>query len=201
MNKKWEYYDINEEAVKEISSKFNISNLLAKILINRDVIEYDEIKKFLNPTRNDFYDPFLLPDMEIAVARIIKAIENKEKVVIYGDYDVDGITSTTVLKQFLAERGLEVGYYIPNRLEEGYGLNKEAIEDIINQKYTLMITVDCGISGIEEIEFCNSLGLDTIITDHHEQLEELPKALAVVDAKRKDNKYPFRGLAGCRSCF
>ena len=201
MNKKWEYYDINEEAAKEISSKFNISNLLAKILINRDVIEYDEIKKFLNPTRNDFYDPFLLPDMEIAVARIIKAIENKEKVVIYGDYDVDGITSTTVLKQFLAERGLEVGYYIPNLLEEGYGLNKEAIEDIINQKYTLMITVDCGISGTEEIEFCNSLGLDAIITDHHEQLEELPKALAVVDAKRKDNKYPFRGLAGCRSCF
>ena len=201
MNKKWEYYDVNEEVVKEISSKFNISNLLAKILINRDVIEYDEIKKFLNPTRNDFYDPFLLPDMEIAVTRIMKAIENKEKVVIYGDYDVDGITSTTVLKQFLAERGLEVGYYIPNRLEEGYGLNKEAIEDIINQKYTLMITVDCGISGTEEIEFCNSLGLDTIITDHHEQLEELPKALAVVDAKRKDNKYPFRGLAGCRSCF
>jgi len=201
MNKKWEYYNVNEEEVKEISSKFNISNLLAKILINRGVINYDEIKKFLNPTRNDFYNPFLLPDMEIAVDRIIKAIENKEKTIIYGDYDVDGITSTTVLKQFLAERGLEVGYYIPNRLEEGYGLNKEAIEDIINQKYTLMITVDCGISGIEEIELCNTLGLDTIITDHHEQLEELPNAIAVVDAKRKDNKYPFRGLAGCRSCF
>ena len=201
MNKKWEYYDVNDEKVKEISQKFNISNLLAKILVNREIIKENQIQTFLNPTRNDFYNPFLLPDMEIAVARIIKAIQNKEKVIIYGDYDVDGITSTTVLKQFLAERGLDVGYYIPNRLEEGYGLNIEAIEDINNQKYTLMITVDCGISGIKEVEYCNKLGLDTIITDHHEQLEELPKALAVVDAKRKDNKYPFRGLAGCRSCF
>lgn len=201
MNKKWEYYDVNEEEIKEISDKFNISNLLAKILINREVINYDEIKKFLAPTRNDFYNPFLMPDMEIAVDRIIKAIENNEKVMIYGDYDVDGITSTTVLKQFLAERGLETGYYIPNRLEEGYGLNKEAIENIINEKYTLMITVDCGISGIEEIELCNKLGIDTIITDHHEQLEELPKALAIIDAKRRDNTYPFRGLAGCGVVF
>lgn len=201
MNKKWEYYEAQEEKVEEISNKFNISKLLAKILVNRDIVEDEEIKIFLNPTRNDFYDPFLMPDMEIAVNRIIKAIENKEKVVIYGDYDVDGITSTTVLKKFLAERGLDVGYYIPNRLEEGYGLNKEAIEEIINQKYTLMITVDCGISGIEEIELCNKLGIDTIITDHHEQLEELPKALAVIDAKRRDNKYPFRGLAGCGVVF
>ena len=201
MNKKWEYYDINEEKVKEISNKFNISNLLAKILINREVIEDEQIKVFLNPTRNDFYDPFLMPDMEIAVDRIIKAIENKEKVIIYGDYDVDGITSTTVLKQFLAERGLDAGYYIPNRLEEGYGLNKQAIEEIIKEKYTLMITVDCGISGVAEVEYCNELGIDTIITDHHEQLEELPKALAIIDAKRKDNKYPFRGLAGCGVVF
>ena len=201
MNKKWEYYNVDNEVVEEISNKFNISKLLARILVNRQVIDDKHIQMFLNPTRNDFYNPFLLPDMEIAVERIIKAIENKEKVVIYGDYDVDGITSTTVLKQFLLERGLDVGYYIPNRLEEGYGLNKEAIEDIIDKKYTLMITVDCGISGIEEVEYCNSLGIDTIITDHHEQLEELPKALAIIDAKRKDNTYPFRGLAGCRSSF
>ena len=201
MNKKWEYYNVNDNLIEEIANKFNISQILAKILVNREIIDDKQIQMFLNPTRNDFYNPFLLPDMEIAVTRIIKAIESKEKVVIYGDYDVDGITSTTVLKKYLAERGLEVGYYIPNRLEEGYGLNKEAIEDIIKQNYTLLITVDCGISGIEEIEYCNKLGIDTIITDHHEQLEELPNAFAIVDAKRKDNKYPFRGLAGCRSCF
>ena len=201
MNKKWEYYDVDNKKVDEISEKFNISKLLAKVLVNREVLKDEEIQMFLNPTRNDFYNPFLMPDMKVAVDRIIKAIENKEKVVIYGDYDVDGITSTTVLKQFLAERGLDAGYYIPNRLEEGYGLNKEAIKNIVDQKYTLMITVDCGISGTEEIEYCNELGLDTIITDHHEQLEELPKALAIIDAKRKDNTYPFRGLAGCGVVF
>ncbi len=201
MNKKWEYYEQNDEKVMEISNKFNISNLLSKILVNRGIVDDEQIKIFLNPTRNDFYNPFLMPDMEIAVDRIIKAIKNNEKVVIYGDYDVDGITSTTVLKKFLAERGLDAGYYIPNRLEEGYGLNQEAIEKIIDQKYTLMITVDCGISGIEEVELCNQLGIDVIITDHHEQLEELPKALAVIDAKRRDNTYPFRGLAGCGVVF
>ena len=201
MNKKWEYYESNEQKVEEISTKFNISTLLAKILVNRDITENEKIEIFLNPTRNNFYNPFLMPDMEKAVERIIKAIENKEKVIIYGDYDVDGITSITVLKKFLAERGLETGYYIPNRLEEGYGLNKDAIQEIIKQKYTLMITVDCGISGIEEIDICNNLGIDTIITDHHEQLEELPNAYAIIDAKRKDNTYPFRGLAGCGVVF
>ncbi len=201
MNKKWEYYEPNEEKIKEISEKNNISKLLAKILVNREITEEKQIETFLNPTRNDFYDPFLMPDMEKAVERILKAIENQEKVIIYGDYDVDGITSITILKKFLSERGLETGYYIPNRLKEGYGLNKEAIQEIIEQKYTLMITVDCGISGIEEVKTCNELGIDVIITDHHEQLDVLPNAYAIIDAKRKDNTYPFRGLAGCRSSF
>lgn len=107
MNKKWEYYEANEEKVNEISEKFNISKLLAKILVNRDIVEDEKIKVFLGPTRNDFYDPFLMPDMEKAVDRIINAIENKEKVMIYGDYDVDGITSITVLKKFLEERDLD----------------------------------------------------------------------------------------------
>ena len=201
MNKKWEYYEPNEEKIKEIAKKNNVSELFAKILVNREITEEKQIETFLNPTRNDFYDPFLMPDMEKAVERILKAIENQEKVIIYGDYDVDGITSITVLKKFLSERGLETGYYIPNRLKEGYGLNKEAIQEIIEQKYTLMITVDCGISGIEEVKTCNELGIDVIITDHHEQLDELPNAYAIIDAKRKDNTYPFRGLAGCRSSF
>ena len=201
MNKKWEYYEPNKEQVHKIASKYNISTLLAKILVNREIIKDEEIEVFLNPTRNDFYDPFLMPDMEKAVERIIKAIQLKEKVMIYGDYDVDGITSITVLKQFLLERGLDAEYYIPNRLEEGYGLNKEAIEEIANKKCTLMITVDCGISGINEIDLCNNLGVDTIVTDHHEQLEILPNAYAIIDAKRKDNKYPFRELAGCGVVF
>ncbi len=201
MNKKWEFYEVDENKIDIIAEKYGITNLLARILLNRGLETDEQIKVFLDPTRDDFYDPFMLPDMNKAVDRIIKAIENKEKVIIYGDYDVDGITSITVLKKFLSERGLDVDSYIPNRLEEGYGLNKEAIEESIKDKYTLMITVDCGISGIEEIDYCNSIGLDTIITDHHEQADILPNAFAVIDAKRKDNKYPFRELAGCRSCI
>ncbi|CDA16068.1 exonuclease RecJ [Clostridium sp. CAG:571] len=201
MNKKWECYNNNIEEVQKIAKNFNVSNLLATILSNKNISSENEIEKFLNPTRNDFYDPFLMPDMKIAVDRILEAMSKKEKIIIYGDYDVDGITSITVLKQFLEDRGIEVGQYIPNRLNEGYGLNKKAIEEIVKQKYTLMITVDCGISGVEEVEYANSLGIETIITDHHEQGEEIPNALAVVDAKRKDNKYPFNQLAGVGVVF
>lgn len=201
MNKKWECYNNNNEEVEKIANEFNVSKLLATILSNKKISKKEDIEKFLSPTRNDFHDPFLMPDMKIAVDRIIKAIEIKEKIMIYGDYDVDGITSITVLKQFLEDRGIVVDTYIPNRLDEGYGLNKKAIEEIAKQKYTLMITVDCGISGIEEVEYANSLGIEIIITDHHEQAEIIPNALAVVDAKRKDNKYPFNQLAGVGVVF
>ena len=139
--------------------------------------------------------------MEKAVERIINAIEKQEKVTIYGDYDVDGITSITVLKGYLKDRGLEVETYIPNRLNEGYGLNKDAIEKIHNNGCQLMITVDCGISGLEEIEYANSLGIETIVTDHHEPGNKLPNAIAVIDNKRKDSQYPFRELAGVGVVF
>ena len=198
MNKKWHIYETDEAEINKISKMYNINKLLASILINRKV---KDIELYLKPTRKNFHDPFLMPDMEIAVDRIIKAINNQEKIIIYGDYDVDGITSITVLKSFLEDRGLHVDSYIPNRLQEGYGLNKPAIDEIVKNKYDLMITVDCGISGIEEIEYANSLGLETIVTDHHEVGEVLPKAIAVVDAKRKDNKYPFRELAGVGVVF
>lgn len=201
MNKKWQIYQIDEAKVEEIAKNYNINKLLATILVNRDIIEQGQIKKFLEPKRNDFYDPYQMPDMEIAVERIMKAIENEEKIIIYGDYDVDGITSVTVLKSFLEERGIKVGEYIPNRLEEGYGLNKKAIDKIVKDGNQLMITVDCGISAIEEVDYANRLGIETIITDHHEPGNELPKAIAVVDAKRKDNKYPFRNLAGVGVVF
>ena len=202
MRKKWEYKDIDEEKVKKIQDKFKVSNLLATVLVNREIVSEKDIEVFLNPTRNDFHDPYLMPDMEVAVNRIVKAIEKHEKVIIYGDYDVDGITSITVLKKFLKTCGLDAGYYIPNRLNEGYGLNKNAIDKIHEEGYTLIITVDCGISGIEEIEYANSLGLETIVTDHHEPMDILPPAIAVIDLKRKDNdKYPFNSLAGCGVVF
>lgn len=200
MTKKWQIYESNNEKIEEISRKYNLNKLLATILVNRK-IEENQIEIYLNPNRKNFHDPFLMPDMEIAVNRILKAMKNKEKIIIYGDYDVDGITSITVLKSFLKDRGIDVDQYIPNRLEEGYGLNNPAVKKIAEQDYDLMITVDCGISGIEEIKYANSLGIETIVTDHHEVGEDLPDAIAVVDAKRKDNIYPCRDLAGVGVVF
>lgn len=199
MNKKWECIELDNEKIKnveKIEDEYGISNLLAKILVNRNLTQKEDIDLFLKPTRHDFHNPYLMPDMALAVDRIIKAINNKEKILIYGDYDVDGITSITVVKNFLLERGANVAQYIPNRLNEGYGLNKEAIKKIADEGVNLIITVDCGISGIEEVDYANSLGLEVIVTDHHEVGEVLPNAIAVVDAKRKDSTYPFRELAG-----
>ena len=201
MNKKWECYEIDENKVNELVKEYGINEILAKIFVNKGITKKEELDLFINPTRKDFHDPFLMPDMDKVVNRIIKAIENNEKIIIYGDYDADGITSVTVLKSFLEERGLQVSSYIPNRLDEGYGLNKEAIKKIYDDGFRLMITVDCGISGIEEVNYANSLGIETLITDHHEPAEILPNALAVMDAKRKDNKYPFNQLAGVGVVF
>ena len=201
MNKKWECYEIDENKVNELKSKYGVNEILAKILVNKGITEKEDIDLFMSPTRKDFHDPFLMPDMEIVVDRILKAVDNKEKIMIYGDYDADGITSVTVLKSFLEERGLQVSSYIPNRLDEGYGLNKQAIKKIYDEGFRIIITVDCGISGIDEVDYANSLGIEVLITDHHEPAENLPNALAVMDAKRKDNKYPFNQLAGVGVVF
>lgn len=199
MNKKWEIYQANQQQIEEIQKKYQINKLLATVLVNRGITE--KIEKFLNPKRNDFYNPYEMPDMEKAVKRIKKAIEEKEQIIIYGDYDVDGITSVTVLKSFLEERGIKANVYIPNRLEEGYGINKHAVEHIASQNNKLMITVDCGITAVEEIDYANTLGIETIVTDHHEPAEKIPNAIAVIDAKRKDNKYKCRDLAGVGVVF
>ena len=201
MNKKWQLNEVNDELADKIANEFNISKIVASIIANKGLKNNNEIEVFLHPRRGDFHDPFLMPDMDKAVARIIQAIDNKEKVAIYGDYDVDGITSSTVLHRFLEERGLHTDIYIPNRLNEGYGLNKKEIEAIAETKHTLIITVDCGITGYDEIEYAKTFGIDTVVTDHHEPPEKLPDAIAVVDCKRKDNKYPFNGLAGVGIAF
>lgn len=201
MIKKWEFYNSDEKLVNEICEKYNLNKVIGKIIVNRHVVNDEDVRIFITPTRDDFHDPFLFTGMDIAVERIIKAINNKEKILIYGDYDVDGITSTTVLKKYLMDRGMPVDTYIPNRLHEGYGLNKNAIDIIKERNIDLIITVDCGISAIEEVDYAVSLGMDVIVTDHHEVGEKLPNALAVIDAKRKDNTYPFRSLAGVGVVF
>ena len=137
MKKRWEYYEVDENIVENILKKHNISRIIAQILVNRGIVEDKEIQIFLAPTRNDFLNPFLMSGMDKATDRIIEAINNNEKTIIYGDYDVDGITSITVLKKFLKARGLEVETYIPNRLDDGYGLNKEAIQELPNKMLLL----------------------------------------------------------------
>lgn len=201
MIKKWEFYNSDEKLVDEICERYNLNKVIGKIIVNRHVVNDEDVRIFITPTRDDFHNPFLFKGMDIAVDRIIKAINNKEKILIYGDYDVDGITSTTVLKKYLMDRGISVDTYIPNRLHEGYGLNKKAIDTIKERNIDLIITVDCGISAIEEVDYAVRLGMDIIVTDHHEVGEKLPNALAVIDAKRKDNTYPFRALAGVGVVF
>ena len=208
MKKKWkqknddEIRNTNElERCRQIDKKFDTGMIVATILNDMHFKDDKEIEKFLKPKRTDFYDPFFMPDMEKAVSRITKALKNNENITIFGDYDADGITSTTILKRFFHDINKECNVYIPNRLNEGYGLNKNAIKKLSEDGTNLIITVDCGITAIEETKYAKELGIDIVITDHHESGEEIPDAEAVVDCKRKDNKYPFRELAGCGVAF
>lgn len=190
-----------EEKSKYIQEKYNLNRLVANCLAGKGLESDKDIETFLNPKRTSFLDPFDMPDMKKAVKRIIKAIETKERIIVYGDYDVDGITSSTILKRFFHDIGTDIDIYIPNRLSEGYGLNEDAIRKIANDGYNLIITVDCGITGNKEVALASELGIDTIVTDHHEPGDEIPNAVAVVDCKRKDNTYSFRDLAGCGVAF
>lgn len=208
MKKKWkqknddEIRNTNElERCRQIDKKFDTGMIVATILNDMHFKDDKEIEKFLKPKRTDFYNPFFMPDMEKAVSRITKALKNNENITIFGDYDADGITSTTILKRFFHDINKECNVYIPNRLNEGYGLNKNAIKKLSEDGTNLIITVDCGITAIEETKYAKELGIDIVITDHHEPGEEIPDAEAVVDCKRKDNKYPFRELAGCGVAF
>lgn len=201
MNKKWEYILKDDSKVKEVAFEHNISEIIATVLLNRGISESKDIDNFIHPKLDNLYDPFLLNDMSIAVERIVKAKELNEKITIYGDYDADGITSIATLSKFLTEQGVENDYYLPNRLDEGYGLNNTALDKIVANGTKLMITVDCGISAYDEIEYAKSLGLDVIVTDHHECPEKLPNALAIIDPKRSDSTYPFSSLAGVGVTF
>ena len=179
------------------------NNLLPELLKKRGLIEDQEIAEFLNPDYDrDLHDPFLLQDMKAAVERIIRAIKNNEKVVIYSDYDADGIPGGVVLHDFFKKVGFNnFSNYIPHRHFEGFGLNSEAVAEFAEQKVNLVITIDCGIADVEEAEELNEKGIDLIITDHHEPGVKLPKAVAVIDPKRSDCKYPFKGLCGSGVIF
>ena len=164
--------------------------------MHRGLTDETSMKEFLFGKAEPYYDPFLLKDMERAARRIQKAREAGEKITVFGDYDVDGITASSLLYLYLAENGADVQTYIPRRQGEGYGLNNEAIALLQRQGVTLIVTVDCGITAVSEAEYARSLGIDVVITDHHECKSDLPKACAVVDPHRCDCTYPFPHLAG-----
>lgn len=201
IEKKWLLKEFDKNAVVEISKELHISPITAIILYNRGIKDKESILDFLNCELKNLHDPYLLKDMDKAVERINTAKENGEKITIYGDYDVDGITSIAVVYKQLVHMGFEVDYYVPDRIQEGYGVNKEALDKIKANGTSLIITVDTGITAVEETEYAKSIGMDFIITDHHECKESIPDAYAAIDPKRKDCKYPFKNLAGVGVAF
>ncbi len=203
LEKEWVFLDenIDDAQVAAYAEIFDIPTIVAKVLLNRGFTDAAEAKKFLDKNSENFYSPDLMCDMDKAVERIKKAIENKEHVVVYGDYDVDGITSTALLVRYLRGQGVDAKAYIPDRQNEGYGINKAAVKKIHDSGATLLISVDTGITAVEETEYASELGCDVIITDHHECKQELPEAIAVINPKRADCKYPFKDLAGVGVAF
>ncbi len=195
MDKNWCVQEVNTEKAKLLSESLGLSELTAKLLCVRGLESPELARSFLAQNEDLCYDPFLLKDMDRAVERINKAIENKERVCIYGDYDVDGVTATTILYTYLTEKGVQCSYFIPCRLEDGYGLNLRAISTLQGNT-DLIITVDTGITAVDETAYAKSLGIDMVITDHHRCREVLPDASAVVDPHREDCRYPFKALAG-----
>jgi len=191
----WTKFDSNSGELERFSKLFDKDLLITKLLLERKLTTKEQVDDFLNPKIEGLRDPFLLQDMDVAVARINKALENNEKIWLYGDYDVDGITSIAILSKFFQYRGLKTKFYIPDRQDEGYGISESGLDAIKQEGGNLVITVDCGITAIEQAQYAKKIGLDLIITDHHEFHGDLPEAIAVVNPKRGD--YPFKLLAGC----
>ncbi|HLN73945.1 MAG TPA: single-stranded-DNA-specific exonuclease RecJ [Prolixibacteraceae bacterium] len=187
--------DIN--IIKHLSAALNVNMVIANLLAQRGVTNYSEAQSFFRPKLTDLHDPFLMKDMDKAVDRLERAITHQEKVLIYGDYDVDGTTSVAMMYQFLRSRIQNLDYYIPDRYSEGYGISKASIMYAAEEKFTLVIVLDCGIKAVEKIQMAKDLGIDFIICDHHNPDDTIPDAVAVLDPKRQDCEYPYKELSGC----
>ena len=200
--KHWKIKDVSDElSVQRLTDSLNISPILANLLVLRDIKTFNQAKHFFRPSIETLHDPFLMDEMESATTRVITALTENQKICIYGDYDVDGTCATALLYMILKELEANVEFYIPRRLEEGYGLSTAAI-DIVKEKGTqLMIAVDCGITAIAETDYANQLGIDVIICDHHQPKEEIPKAFAVLDPLKPGCNYPFKYLSGAGVAF
>jgi single-stranded-DNA-specific exonuclease len=183
--------------IEEICKAINVNNTLGTMLLQRDIDTFDKAKAFFRPQLSDLHDPFLMKDMDKAVARLQKAMATQEKILIFGDYDVDGTTAVSVFYGFLKYHYAHLGYYIPDRYKEGYGVSYLGIDFAQENGYTLMITLDCGIKSLAHVAYAKSKGIDFIICDHHRPGEVLPDAVAVLDQKRIDCAYPYKELSGC----
>lgn len=198
MNKKWIYKSIpDQEKVDTLSKSINVNPIIGNILMQRGIEDFDDAKSYFRPNIADLHDPFLMEDMNKAVDRINEAIFNKEKILVYGDYDVDGTTSVTMFFHFLKTIYLEIAYYIPDRYKEGYGVSQLGIEWAEKNNFKLIISLDCGVKANEMIRLAKTKGIDFIVCDHHKAPEVLPEAIAVLDPKRPDCNYPFKELSGC----
>ena len=200
MQKVWNVRKYDKEKVEKYKNDFKISEILARLLIAKN-IEYEDVDMYLNGDLSYLRDPYQIKDMDKFVDRVLLAIKNKEKICIYGDYDVDGITSITIMYKFLTEIGATVSYYLPDRLIEGYGINNDAIDEIANTGAKLIISVDCGITAVEEAKYAKTLGIDMLITDHHECGETLPDAVGIINPKRRDDTFKFKFHAGVGVAF
>src|SRR5688572_6351838 len=192
----WETVGCDEAAVSRLAAELQVSEITARLLCIRGLPEADDARRFLSPSLDDLHDPLALADMPVAVDRILGAIARKERIAIHGDYDVDGVTSTVILRRALEMLGAEVVHFIPERLRDGYGLQPAALDRLHADGVRLVISVDCGIRGVEAARHACDLGLDLIITDHHEPDTELPQCVAVINPKRHDCSYPDKNLAG-----
>ena len=186
-----------ETLVESLSHSIGTDSVISSLLIHRGVKSYDEAKQFFRPSLSELHDPFLMKDMNHAVSRIIKAIDNKENIIVYGDYDVDGTTSVALMASFLMTKTNQVTTYIPDRYKEGYGVSHEGIDYANDNDCSLIIALDCGIKAIDKVKYAKDLGIDFIICDHHRPGDNIPEAIAVLDPKRPDCEYPFKELCGC----
>ena len=185
------------EILKELQSNLNIPEFICTLLLQRNIDSLESAQKYFRPNLNELHDPFLMKDMDRTVDRLIQAIDSSEKIMILGDYDVDGTTSVSMLYDYFIKKTLEPIYYIPDRYKEGYGVSEESIAFAADQKVSLIITIDCGIKAHDEIEAANTKGIDVIICDHHIPDDSIPKAYSIINPNQKDCDYPFKGLCGC----
>jgi single-stranded-DNA-specific exonuclease len=198
MEKRWTLKaQSDKELVDALAKELGVNNTIASLLVQRDILDYGQAKSFFRPQLSDLHDPFLLKDMDKAIERVKRAIETKEKILIYGDYDVDGTSAVALVYSYFKKFTNNIEFYIPDRYSEGYGISIQSIDFAHSNGFSLVISLDCGIKAVEKIDYANSKGIDFIICDHHRPGSEIPKAYAVLDPKRLDCSYPYKELSGC----